>query len=84
MGIPYLFSFIEKDNGPKANSDFKLTDRELEIPGLLVKEISCKMIADKCILSIPTVNTHINHIYEKRRLNFEGAAMVMALEKKIL
>ena len=40
--------------------DFHLTSRELEILSFLVKGYSYKMIADKCAISYPTVNTHIS------------------------
>ncbi len=53
---------VEKNN-------FNLTTREVEILTYLVQGFSYKMIASKCNVSYPTVNTHISHIYEKLHVN---------------
>ncbi len=44
---------------------YSLTKRELEIIDLLVKGLSYKEIQSKLFISMPTVKTHITHIYEK-------------------
>ncbi len=64
--------------------DFKLTARELEILALLVQGLSYKMIASRCFISLPTVNTHIQHIYEKLQVNSVVEAVIKAIEKQIL
>lgn len=79
-----VLRLFAKDNRPKARPDFKLTEREIEILGHLVKGLSYKMIADQCCISIPTVNTHVRHIYEKLQVNSVAAAVAMAYDKKLL
>lgn len=64
--------------------DFNLSPRELEILGLLVQGLSYKMIADKCSISYPTVNTHIKHIYEKLQVHSVVEAVTKAIEQKIV
>jgi DNA-binding NarL/FixJ family response regulator len=63
--------------------DFDLTSRELDILALLVEGYSYKMIADKCNISYPTVNSHISHIYQKLHVSSGTEAVAMALEHNI-
>lgn len=42
-----------------------LTEREMEILMLISKGLSTKLIADKCCISINTVETHRRHLLEK-------------------
>jgi DNA-binding NarL/FixJ family response regulator len=65
-------------------NDFNLTDREQEILGYLVQGYSYKMIADKCNISYPTVNTHISHIYEKLHVSSGTEAVAKAIEQNIV
>ncbi len=63
---------------------FDLTDREQEILSLLVQGLSYKMIAAKCNISYPTVNSHISHIYEKLHVSSGTEAVAKAIENKIV
>ena len=63
--------------------DFHLTAREQEILGYLVQGLSYKMIADKCYISYPTVNSHISHIYEKLHVSSGTEAVAKAIEHNI-
>jgi DNA-binding NarL/FixJ family response regulator len=63
--------------------EFDLTTRELEILSLLVDGYSYKMIADKCHISYPTVNTHISHIYEKLHVSSGTEAVAKAIEHRL-
>jgi DNA-binding NarL/FixJ family response regulator len=67
---------------PKKN--FDLTKREQEILKYLVQGLSYKMIADKCNISYPTVNTHISHIYEKLQVSSGIEAVAKAIDQKIV
>jgi DNA-binding NarL/FixJ family response regulator len=67
---------------PKNN--FDLTTREQEILGYLVQGLSYKMIAAKCNISYPTVNTHISHIYEKLHVSSGTEAVAKAIEQNII
>lgn len=64
--------------------DFNLSAREQEILAYLVKGLSYKMIADKCNISYPTVNSHISHIYEKLHVSSGTEAVAKALANKIV
>lgn len=79
-----VLRLVSLQNSPKANPDFKLSERELQILGLLVKGLSYKMIAEKCFIAQTTVNAHIRNIYEKLQVHSVGAAVAMALEKKLV
>ncbi len=68
----------------KSQTDFKLSDRELEILAMLVQGLSYKMIAAKCNISYSTVNTHITHIYEKLHVKSGTEAVAKAIERKII
>lgn len=65
-------------------NDFELTAREEEILKLLSKGLSYKMISTECNISYATVNTHINHIYEKLQVHSVVEAVTKALEHKIV
>lgn len=64
--------------------DFDLPAREQEILGYLVQGLSYKMIAEKCFISYPTVNSHISHIYEKLHVRSGTEAVAKAMEYKIV
>jgi len=64
--------------------DFNLSAREQEILGYLVQGLSYKMIADKCNISYPTVNSHISHIYEKLHVGSGTEAVAKAIAHKII
>lgn len=64
---------------PSANSTVKLTDRESEILSYLSKGYANKEIADKMSISVPTVRTHLRHIYEKLHVRSRTEAIVKYL-----
>ena len=53
-----------------------LTDRELEVLGLIAEGASNQDIARRLVVSLATVNTHINHIFGK--LGAESRVQVVA------
>lgn len=65
-------------------ASFNLSDRELEVLGLLVKGMSYKMIGARLFISTPTVNSHIRKIYEKLQVHSVSAAVAIAVEKRLV
>jgi DNA-binding NarL/FixJ family response regulator len=67
---------------PASNiEEYKLTSREKEILHSLVDGLSYKKIADKYLLSISTVRTHICNIYDKLHVNSKAAAVAKILKR---
>lgn len=75
---------MQTKNKRNQQEQFQLTQREQEILSLLVEGFSYKMIADKCHISITTVNTHIQHIFEKLQVNSGTEAVAKALNNRIV
>lgn len=69
-------------SSPNTKEDFNLTPREKEILHSLVDGLSYKKLAEKYFISIPTVRTHINHIYEKLHVNSKAQAVAKVLKNK--
>jgi DNA-binding NarL/FixJ family response regulator len=64
----------------QSNVDVKLTERENEILSFLSKGFANKEIADKLQISVPTVRTHLRHIYEKLHVRSRTEAIVKYLK----
>ena len=64
---------FHKIQKPASDVD-KLTAREKEILGLLVKGFLYKEISDKLGISMSTVSMHLQHIYEKLHVQSRAAA----------
>ncbi len=78
-----VLRYVGSTESKKENHDFKLTTREQEILYLLVQGLSYKMIAQKCFISLPTVSSHIQKIYEKLHVNSAVEAVTKAIENNI-
>ena len=65
-------------------TQFNLTDKELEILNLLVSGLSYKLIADKINKSYHTVDSHIRKIYEKLYVRSATEAVRKAIDHRIL
>jgi DNA-binding NarL/FixJ family response regulator len=63
---------------PKAKLEGTLTDRELEILALLAEGLVKKEIGDRLGISYPTVDSHVQHIYEKLNVHNAPAAVNIA------
>jgi DNA-binding NarL/FixJ family response regulator len=61
----------------KAVPEVKLSPREREVLELLARGYLYKEIAEALKMSVPTVNTHIRHIYEKMHVQSRGQAVAL-------
>ena len=74
--------FTHPESGKK--NTFCLTQRELDILKCLVAGDSYKMIGDHCFISIGTVRSHINSIYNKLAVNSMSEAVVKAIKERLV
>lgn len=79
-----VLNLMSRNHKPQQFEDFNLTKREQEILHYLVKGLSYKMIADECNISLNTVVTHIQHIFEKLHVNSGTAAVAKAISNKLV
>jgi DNA-binding NarL/FixJ family response regulator len=61
-----------------------LSDRELEILGLVASGATNKAIAVELFISEATVKTHLLHVYEKLGVHHRAAAVAAAYERGLL
>ena len=64
-----LDAMSRADNLKKENEEANLSNREIEIIGLIEKELNNKQIADTLFLSERTVETHRKNIFRKTKTN---------------
>ena len=67
----------------KSSNAYKLSHRELEILGYMVKGFIKKEIADKLSISYHTVDNHERAIFRKLQVHTRSAAVARALIEKI-
>lgn len=60
-----VLEFFHKKPAVDNPDDYNLTKREHEILELLMDGLTYKEIADKCSISVQTLNSHIKNIYQK-------------------
>jgi len=63
---------------------YSLTQREIDILGLLVKGYSIKMIAAELKIAFDTVRTHLKNIYQKLHVNCGKEAIAKVLRERII
>ena len=68
----------------KENDEAHLTQREIEIIGLIEKEFSNKQIADTLYISERTVETHRKNIFRKTKTNSVIGLIKYAYEHKLI
>jgi DNA-binding NarL/FixJ family response regulator len=60
-----VLEYFHKKPAVTKPDEYNLTKREGEILELLIDGLTYKDIADKCAISVQTLNSHIKHIYTK-------------------
>jgi DNA-binding NarL/FixJ family response regulator len=73
---------FQHDSGSSVPNDHSLTTREKEILYSLVDGLSYKKIADKYVISISTIRTHICNIYNKLHVHSKAEAVAKVLKGK--
>jgi DNA-binding NarL/FixJ family response regulator len=68
-----------KESSPTLDPQVRLTRREEEILSCLCEGYSDKEIADKLGITVPTVRTHLTHIYEKLHVQSRTEAVIKFL-----
>jgi DNA-binding NarL/FixJ family response regulator len=64
--------------------DYGLTDRERDVLAEMVGGHTQKEIAERLFVSPSTVNTHVQHIYEKLHVHTGSAAVAKALRERLV
>ena len=62
----------------------ELTDRENEVLEQIAFGFSNKEISDNLLISEPTVENHIHHIYTKLRISNRAQAVAYAFQLRII
>ncbi|GAB3269654.1 transcriptional regulator [Arthrobacter pigmenti] len=66
------------------NPEPNLSNREIQLVGLLAKGMSNRAIAKELFISEATVKTHLVHIYDKLGVDNRTAAISVARERRII
>lgn len=75
----------DEDGATKpAPNKVKLTARELDVLKLVVEGLTNQQIADRLILGVETVKTHMRHIMEKLSVSDRTQAAVKAMREGLL
>ncbi len=69
---------------PHPSSLVGLTVREVEVLGLLAQGLTNPQIAQRLVVSLPTVNKHVASIFNKLGVNSRSAATRTALEQHLI
>jgi len=68
---------------PHSSTQAALTRREREVLSLLTEGLTNKEIAERLVVSLPTVNTHVASIFNKLEVNSRSAATRYAVEQHL-
>ncbi len=70
-------------SAPTATTDVNLSEREIEVLKLVADGLNNDAIAEKLTISLPTVKTHIRHIFEKLNVSDRTQAAVWAIRNNL-
>ena len=80
----YLFRRLRGESPEVKNQGWQLTDREVEVLGLLARGYTYREVAAELYISFNTVAFHTKQIYEKLRVNSRSAAVFQAVQDGII
>jgi len=82
--IPGVLRRVAQQAPPPQPTDVALTSRELQVLRGLARGLSTKRISQEFGLAIPTVETHLSHVYRKLGVGNRGEAVSTALKLNII
>jgi DNA-binding NarL/FixJ family response regulator len=82
--IPGVLRRVAQQAPPAQRTDISLTSRELQVLRGLARGLSTKRISQEFGLAIPTVETHLSHVYRKLGVGNRGEAVSTALKLNII
>lgn len=77
----FLGAFGTRNGAQQPEANSPLSHRETEVLKLMGDGLSNKEIADKLVISVSTVRTHVEHILEKLAVSGRTEAAVKAMRK---
>jgi pimeloyl-ACP methyl ester carboxylesterase/DNA-binding CsgD family transcriptional regulator len=89
QGIAAMDAFLtalspERSSGANAEEHKSLSTRERQVLRAISRGLSNQQIADELVISVRTVERHINHIYEKLGVHNKAQATAYALSRSVL
>lgn len=82
--IPGVLRKVAQQAPPPQTTQISLTSRELQVLRGLARGLSTKLISREFGLAVPTVETHLSHIYRKLGAGNRGEAVSTALKLNII
>jgi DNA-binding NarL/FixJ family response regulator len=82
--IPGVLRRVAQQAPPPPPTDIALTSRELQVLRGLARGLSTKRISQEFGLAIPTVETHLSHVYRKLGVGNRGEAVSTALKLNLI
>lgn len=79
-----LDAFSGIDQGPSGGNEYNLTPRECDILRLMADGLVKKEIGDALGISVHTVSTHMQRVYEKLHVRTNTGAVAKALRERLI